>query len=726
MKHISVVLLGNPNTGKSSLFNALVGSHQAVGNYPGVTVEKKTGHFQCDQTRVSVTDLPGTYSLGPDSPDEEIAVSAIAGELAQNDLPEIIVCVVDASNLARNLMLVTQALELELPVVVALNMTDIASKQGLEIDVEALARSLAVPVVKVQANKQIGIEDLKQQLIKDYPPASPLVTFPEIVEEQLGRLAADENVTAALRTPFWLRRILLETTGRMDSLLPPGRDQSCLEAFESARQLIAQQHQLHGLEPICRYEWIGQLVETIVQAPSKKGPSRQGRVDGVLTHPISGSLIFIVVMTVMFQAVFRWALPLMDFIDAGFGWLSATVESWIPAGALRSLLADGLIAGIGSVVIFLPQIVILFFFIAWLEGCGYMARAAWLMDRLMASVGLSGRSFVPLLSSFACAIPGIMATRSIKNPRDRLTTMLVAPLMSCSARLPVYVLLIAACIPDQAILGGWLGLQGLVMLSMYMIGVVVAVMIAFLLKKTILKGPTPPFVMELPGFKWPNLAVVGRRMTSQGWGFIKGAGTLIMAVTVLVWAAGYFPRNAEIETTVRDRHTAELQELKANPAAGSELAELEERIAAEIQGESLRSSYLGKAGAVIEPLVRPLGWDWRVGVAVIASFPAREVVIGTMGVIYNLGDETEEESDRRRDKIKLATWDDQPERRVCTVPVALSMMVFFALCAQCGATLVVLKKETRSWRWPIFTFCYMTSLAYVAALVTYHTASLWI
>jgi ferrous iron transport protein B len=396
------------------------------------------------------------------------------------------------------------------------------------------------------------------------------------------------------------------------------------------------------------------------------------------------------------------------------------VESLMSDGALRSLLVDGVIGGVGAVVIFLPQILILFFFIALLEDCGYMARAAFLMDRLMAGVGLSGKSFIPLLSSFACAVPGIMAARVIENRRDRFATILIAPLMSCSARLPVYVILIGAFVPAQSYLGGLVGLQGLTLLAMYSIGVVVAIGVAWLLKKTLLKGETPPFVLELPSYKWPSLRGVIYRMAERGWAFLARAGTVIFAVTIVIWALAYYPRSDEQVAAAIAAQRADLQAT----ATAEELAAFDDRENLDRLAASLhqRNSFLGRAGQWIEPVVRPLGWDWRIGCAAIASFPAREVVMGVLGVIYHLGGDVdvgdEGDQSRLREKLRAARWDDTGEP-VYNLPVALSIMVFFALCAQCAATLAVIRRETNSWRWPVFTFAYMTTLAYVGALLTY-------
>jgi len=412
---------------------------------------------------------------------------------------------------------------------------------------------------------------------------------------------------------------------------------------------------------------------------------------------------------------------LMGMIEDGQGWLQGLVGSRMAAGPLQSLVVDGIIGGVGSVVVFLPQIFILFGLIAILEDCGYMARAAYLMDKLMSRVGLSGKSFIPLLSSFACAVPGIMATRVIENRRDRLTTILVAPLMSCSARLPVYTLL-CGMLPAKTYLFGTLSLGGLTMFAMYLLGIVAAMLVALVLKRSLLRGATPPFVMELPSYKFPSITGVLYRMLERGWAFIQRAGTVIFAVSVLVWAASYFPRD---EAAVEGPYAAERERLETVVETGADddktvaeerLAEIDHEVASLYQ----QRSWLGQAGKWIEPAVRPLGWDWRIGAAAIASFPAREVIIGVLGVIYNVGDEPEETS--LRERLSRARWDGT-DRPIYTVPVALSIMVFFALCAQCAATLAVIKRETNSWGWPAFTFGYMTALAYVGALLTYQVGT---
>jgi ferrous iron transport protein B len=699
-KSLRVALLGNPNTGKSSLFNALVGGQQQVGNYPGATVEKFVGRCAHEGRELAITDLPGLYSLNPASPDEQIAVDILLTvNVADMQVMDVVVCVLDASNLVRNLYLTTQVLELGIPAVVALNMMDVAAQAETTIDVEQLSAALGVPVVVTHGSRKQGIDELRSAIASATVVATTKVTFSDPVEAAIASAtAATADQAVACHRRCFLNELALSTDVELcgDEQV----ESKPTTNFSAALDLCKQQFDAAGdrisMEPIARYAWINQVVSSVVECrDTEHSLVRRRWLDRVLIHPFSGSLIFLATLTLLFQAVFSWSGPAMDLIGALFAWLGSGVESLIAEGMLRSLIVDGLIAGIGGVVIFLPQILILFFFIGLMEDFGYMARAAYLMDNVMSKVGLSGKSFIPLLSSFACAIPGIMAARSIKNRNDRLATMLIAPLMSCSARLPVYILLTAACIPERQIFGGWISQQALVLVSMYLLGIVVAICVAWILKKTILKGETPVFVMELPSFKMPSISIVSRKMFQQGMDFVKQAGTLILACTVLIWALAYFPRSEE---------TVELS-------------------ATQTSGIQLRNSYLGRAGQAIEPVVRPLGWDWKIGIAVLASFPAREVVVGTMGVIYNLGDEEDEVSEGLRDHLKNARWDHDPTKPVFTVPVGLSIMVFFALCAQCVSTLAVLKKETQSWRWPLFTFVYMTVLAYVAAWVTFVVAS---
>ncbi len=746
---LTVALIGNPNTGKSTLFGALVGIHQHVGNYPGVTVEKKTGRMDHAGRRYELIDLPGLYSLAPRSRDEMVAVDLLLGRREGCPPVDAVICIVDAANLQRNLYLVSQVLELGLPTVVAVNMLDVAQRRGIAIDVPRLCRQLGVPVVATRANRKIGIAQLKDALAKvvadgPQPGESP---FPEAFENEvtaLQSLLPDDVAATRVQGPWprcLLRRLLLDGNGYLEKTLLDGQEEVVGELVAARARLGEADCVVPAIETSARYGWARRVLDGVVDQPSRYQTTASDRIDRLLTHRIWGTLVFALLMVLVFQSVFAGAEPAMEAIDGATG----AVGQWITGsggqpgvmseGALRSLLVDGVIGGAGGVLKFLPQILILFFFIAVLEDCGYMARAAYLMDKMMVRVGLSGKSFIPMLSAFACAIPGIMAARVIENERDRLTTIVVAPLMTCSARLPVYVLLIAAFIPPQAYLGGLLSLQGLTMVGLYLLGIVTAVTAALVLKKTILRGQTPPFLMELPSYKWPSPATVFYRVVQRGWVFIRCAGTLILAVSVIVWAALYYPHNAEVvEAPFQPRQQALQTQLDALAAADPGREEIQRQLTQidrEIAGEYQRQSLLGRMGRVIEPVVRPLGWDWRIGCAVIASFPAREIVVATMGVIYNLGEdldvESEEGSIQMRRRLQEATWDDtgQPGEPVFNVPVALSILIFFTLCAQCAATLAVIKRETNSWRWPAFTFGYMTVLAYLGALVTYQLG-MWI
>jgi ferrous iron transport protein B len=726
-KTLTVALIGNPNTGKSTLFSALAGVRQRVGNYPGVTVEKKLGTAEFHGQVFTIVDLPGTYSLSPRSPDEMVAVDVLLSRRPDLSPIDVVLCIVDASNLERNLYLVSQVLELGLPTVVALNMVDVAADKGLVLDLPRLAAQLPVTFVPVQANRRIGIDQLKQALAEaaDGPPPRMESPFPKTFVAEVEALAALANSNGQPPVPRYLvERLLLDTSGYLAKAHLPGiREAMAIEVQAARARLAAAGLPVPAVESIARYGWAAQVLAGVITRPARRRVTTSDRIDRVLTNRVWGSLVFALVMLVLFQAVFFVAEPASDAIGWLNGVLSGAITQLVPEGALRSMLITGVIGGVGGVLVFLPQIFTLFFFIALLEDCGYLARAAYLMDKLMSRIGLSGKSFIPLLSSFACAVPGIMATRVIENRRDRLVTILVAPLMSCSARLPVYTLLIVAFVPNWTVGSGWLAfpwLRGLVMFAMYSVGIVAAIGAAWALKKTILRGATPPFVMELPSYKMPGLSIVVHRMLEQGWAFVYRAGTLILCVSIVVWGLCYWPHDP---TQVDPALLARQAELSAiadriiepeGGILGRELADVENQIA----GQYLATSYLGRMGKAIEPLVKPLGWDWRIGCAAIASFPAREVVVATLGVIYNLGEEQDETSADLRATLRDATWEGT-DRKVFNLPVALSIMVFFALCAQCASTLAVIRRETGSWNWPALTFVYMTTLAYVGALITF-------
>ena len=698
-----------------------------------------------------------------------VAVDVLLGRRADTQRPAGVIVVVDATNLERNLYLVTQVMELGLPTVVALNMVDTARRRGIQVDVDALARGLGIPVVQCVAHRGEGVEAVAAAVLEalERPVAPPPCTWPEPVVRAEALLAASLE-SLGLTDVTWTerRRALLDVDGEAEHRIVARAGNDARAALGAARRVLEEAGaSAAGLESSVRYACIGGVVAGCLKRPAEPPETNSDRIDAVLTHGVIGAAVLLLVLGAVFFSVFAWTAPLMDFIDGTlFGGLARLAEgwTWLGDGAFRSLVVDGVIAGVGGVLVFLPQILILFGLVAVLEGCGYMARAALLTDRLMRWCGLSGRSIIPMLSSFACAVPGIMSARTIGNRRDRIVTILVAPFMSCSARIPVYVILTAAFVPAE-MLFGFLPLQGLVFTAMYFVGIAVAIPMAFLLKN-LFKGERPSFLVELPPYRVPDFGVVIRRMLEQGKEFVVRAGTLIFAATILIWALSYFPHREddggvaaraaqdhrstmtrELERLEIDRATQEQAVLAAegqSPALGAKAralyeealvafaarrdaleaaqADLDVEAGNAAVGATLAHSYLGRAGRAIEPAFEPMGWDWRVSVAVLASFPAREVVISTLGVVYNLGGDVDDESEGLRRRLQSATWDHGPKKGqpVLDLAGAIALMVFFALCAQCVSTLVTIKKETASWGWPVFSFVSMTTLAYLGALVT--------
>lgn len=760
----TVALIGNPNTGKSTLFNALSGMKVRTGNYPGVTVEKKIGKVTWHEREIDLVDLPGTYSLSPRSPDELVSVDVLLGSQSGVAAVDAVVCIVDASNLERNLYLVSQVLDLGIPTVLVLNMIDVARTRGVTVNAEELAKRLKIPVVVTEAHRRKNLDIVKQAIADsvDRPLRVPQDLFPEPFHAEAGQIREKVRELHDRDLPnFLAQRLLLDRGGQIEQELTghteAGRKlQAELEA--SRERLAAANCRVPAIEARVRYGWAREVLEGVLTRPKERPASKSDRIDRLLTHRFFGLLVFAVLMLLVFQSIYAWALPLMDLIDSGQEAVAGFVTGLLDPGPLRSLIVDGVIAGVGGVLIFLPQICLLFLFIATLEDCGYMSRAAFLMDKLMSRLGLSGKSFVPLMSSFACAIPGVMATRVIENRRDRFVTILVAPLMSCSARLPVYLLLINAFIPDEMVLNFGtvslagqpftlgLGLRASVLFLMYCIGAVVAIPVAWGLKKLFFPGETPHFVMELPGYKVPSVRVVFDRVYDRGKAFVVRAGTLIFATTIVIWALGYFPGDHGKQHDLQRSITAAETLLEQNPENPKRFEITLSDLQAEhnkVSAELIENSFLGRMGHAIEPAVKPLGWDWRIGVGAIASFPAREVIISTLGTIYSLGGDIDVEAEIAEvaknksgegqvpqkqggliGSLQSSRWPDG--RKVFNVPVALSIMVFFALCAQCAATLMVIKRETNTWRWPIFSFVYMTVLAYIGALITYQVGSLWL
>jgi ferrous iron transport protein B len=608
-----VALVGNPNTGKTALFNALTGSRQKVANYAGVTVERKEGFVVTAAGRtLSILDLPGTYSLRARSPDEAVTRDAVLGRLAGEEEPDVVVAVADATNLRLVLRLILELKSVGRPMVLALNMYDIAQRQGLRIDLEGLQRELGCPIVTTVATRKRGIAELTAKV-------DELITSGVLSTENVWSEPSATGIRSAHREA-----------------------QRILKAYVR---------------------------------PPEHPDTITGKIDAVLLHPVAGLAILFALLFLMFQAVFTWAGPPADAIEAGVGWLGAQAGTLLPDGLIKSLIVDGLFAGVGSVLVFLPQILVLFFFIILLEDFGYMARAAFLMDKIMGGAGLHGRAFIPLLSSFACAIPGVMAARVIDQKRDRMTTILVAPLMTCSARIPVYTLIIGAFIPDR-IVGPGLNLQGLVMFGLYAAGIVSALAVSFVIRKVFWRGAVEPFLMELPTYKLPSFENVARNLLLRAQIFMSRAGRIILPLMVIVWVLSTFP----------------------GPPPGA-------------AGPAIDYSLAGKIGHAIQPAFAPIGFNWQMVVALIPGFAAREVAVAALGTVYAVGDA---EANVGALGARLAEhW---------SLATGLSFLAWYIFAPQCAATLGVVKRETNSWGWTAVMFGYMLALAYLASFAVYHTA----
>ena len=707
----TIALVGNPNSGKSTVFNRLTGLRQKTANFPGVTVEKHIGRLTLDGSVIDLVDLPGTYSLSWNSDDERIAVDVLLGRVAGTPLPDVILAVVDATRLYQGLYLLQQLAELGRPMVVALTMTDTAIRKNIRIDTAALAKRLGnIPVCTIVATTGSGITQLKElvaQASTREPQQIPSF-WPEL--RQAATTLSDEVGDTPLSV-VEIERALIDNDSHAIETLRRELGSTATQRITELRQTLCGDDPPVAVEARRRYEWIR---ETLPSVQTQAGATARwgSKLGAWLNQPLPATALFLLVMATVFQAVFAWATPMMDLIDAGASAAGAWMEATLPPGMLTSLLADGVIAGVGSVIIFLPQILILFLFIIVMEDTGYLARAAFLVDRGMRAVGLSGQSVIPLLSGFACAVPGIMATRVIPNRRDRVATIMAAPFMTCSARLPVYALLIAAFVPNRSF--GLVNLQGLVMFGLYMLGIVGGVATALLLKRSALRGPSPTFILALPEFHVPNLQTVLMKLLDRVRIFLRRAGTVIFTVAVLVWALAYFPRSDLIET---ERVNARTQAAVALDGEALELAVA--NIDNEAAAAHLSQSWLGRAGQFVEPLFTPLGWDWRISAAVIAGFPAREVVVAVLGTIYAVGAAADEAS--LADRLTSATWPDG--QLVFTLPMVLGLLVFYAWCLQCAATLAVIKRETNGWGWPLFAWSYMTGLGYLGALVIFQIGS---
>ncbi len=712
-----VAIVGNPNAGKTTLFNALTGSHQKVGNYPGVTVERISGKVAIGESVFEFIDIPGLYSLKAVSEDERVAANAIVGEVAGEPKPDLLVCVVDASNIERNLFLYSQVAGLDIPMLVALTMVDRLDRKKLTLDIKQLSDSLGVEVIPVVGHKDKGIAELKSAIRRNTEsPRVPRLVFGmsqateakvEQLRERMARIGEDVS-----------RADLYDMLRDSDSPVAtyardfPELEEDYVAAAEAVQADPVQNEEASTRE---RYAWATNVANQVLTKPAQPAKkSTTDKLDAILTNRVWGFGIFLAVMYLVFQSIYSFSEPLMGGIEWLFGalgdWISPKLES-VPI--LQSLVVDGLVAGVGGVLVFLPQIVVLFFFIAILEGTGYLARAAFMMDRLLGWCGLNGRAFIPLLSSFACAIPGIMAARVMPDAKARLATILVAPLMSCSARLPVYLLLIGIFVEPK--FGPiW---AGIALFAMHMVGLVISIPIVWILNRKLLKGKRLPFLLELPPYQWPKWKDVLLAMYFRGKVFVKTAGTIIVVMSIIIWAASYFPRSDEgaIGQAFKRQWTS-----LGKSTSDERFEAAQSTFVAQRQ---LENSYLGRFGRFLEPVFVPAGFDWRITTAILSAFPARETVVPSLGIIFSVGEDTDEENKSLRSAIAEATWPDG--RPLMNIWTAIGLMVFFALCCQCSSTLAAIKRETNSWKWPVFVFFYMTTLAYISAVIIYQVGRLF-
>ncbi len=697
-----VLIVGNPNSGKTTLFNALTGLHQKVGNYPGVTVEKKLGKIEDARGRqIELHDLPGVYSLIPKSLDEQIAVDEILGPQPASEQfrpADLLIVVADATNLERNLYLCLQILDLGIPTLLALNMMDEAERGEIVIDAAGLARRLEIPVFAVSAKRGRGIEELRAQIF------SSLKNFSGATRERHDLPAEVEALFAPVTSWLLAQGMAQERSAQAEALRVVSDDtaltkwvahpqyQNLFARVQHAREQLTQRKWAwRQAETKIRYAHLDRVLADCVQRGGAHNLSRSEKIDRVLTHRFFGPLILLALLAAIFQTIFSWAEAPMNAIESLFAWLGAQASATLPEGALADLIVNGALAGVGAVVVFLPQILALFFFLTLLEDSGYLARAAFMLDRFMARLGLRGYSVIPLLSSFACAIPGIMAARTIKNPKDRLITIMVAPLMSCSARLPVYALMISAFIPNLPVLGV-LSSQGLTLLGLYLLGIVMALLSAYVLKRFVIKGASQTFIMELPAYRLPSLRTILWQMYERAKLFVINAGKVILAISIVLWFLASYPK------------------VESASANGSEST-------ITTTSPPILQSYAGRLGKMIEPAIEPLGFDWKIGIGLITAFAAREVMVGTLATIYNVenADETSVDLQRAMREDRNPTTGEP----IYTPLVALSLMVFFVLACQCMSTVAVVRRETNSWRWPIAMIVYMNALAYLGALVVY-------
>jgi ferrous iron transport protein B len=704
-----VLIVGNPNCGKSTLFNAMSGGSAHVGNYPGVTVDRTSATVALASRKVELVDVPGMYSLTASSPEEQLAVNALVEQRTQ-----AVVCVVDVTTLQRGLYLALQLIESGVPVVVALNMMDAAEKIGLRVDTDRLSALLGAAAVPVVATKRRGLDALRAALeaalAAPQGQTPPMIRYGAALESDIAELTPAIEHWRPNAPPSELRAFALWCMLSVgdDSLV--GVPREAREAANRIHSRAVEQGRNPDLEIIGgRYAWLDATVKETCSVRVSEVPFSE-RVDRVLTHPLGGILVFGVVMFSVFEALFAGAEPFMGAIEGLTAFLQAETSALLPAGVLRDLVVQGIIAGVGNVIVFAPQILMLFLFIGFLEDTGYLARVAFVIDRPMKSVGLHGKAFVPLLSGFACAVPAVMATRTIERRRDRLVTMLALPLMSCSARLPVFILVVGTVFAGESV--GWFSAGAVALFAMYTLSVVVTLAAAAVIRRTVLRGPTPTFLLEMPPYRWPSARILWINAWRRLRVFLVDAGTIILAMTIILWAFLSFPKSDE----VIQQYSLERERIErlALPEAQREAA-LRELDGQEAR-EQLEQSFGGQFGHAIEPILRPIGFDWQIGVGIIGAFAAREVFVSTLGVVFGIG-EADEENKPLRQALQDATHADGTP--VMTPLSGVSLMIFFLLACQCMSTIAVVKRESGSWKWPVFLFSYMTVLAYVASLVVY-------
>ena len=702
-KKLKIALVGNPNSGKSSLFNYLTGLNQKIGNFPGVTVEKKSGFCLLpENTPAEIIDLPGTYSIYPRSLDEEIVAEVLLDHHSATT-PDKVVVTVDATNVKRGFLLLSQIIDMGLPTILALNMMDLAAKAGINYDLNAMSKKLGIPVVPINARNGVGLDDLKKELSKpqaasEHPINPVLKELQNPIKELRGKLGIDNDYEAYqfLEQPKTLKFLGKEKQKVVDNI----RDK--YEYFPGKFQ---------GAETIQRYSYIQNLLnEVTLKASDHSWKKNSARLDSILLHKVWGYVIFFSILFLIFQSIFAWAQVPMDFIDTAFAKLSSYLISVLPSGPFSSLLAEGIVPGIGGILIFIPQIAILFAFISILEESGYMARVVFMMDKVMRKFGLNGKSVVPLMSGVACAIPAIMAARTIDNWKERTITILVTPLMSCSARLPVFTILIALIVPNQKALG-FFNLQGLALMGLYLLGFVAAMGSAAVIKLLIRVKERSYLIMELPTYRIPKWSNVGYTIVEKTKAFVFEAGKIILAISIILWVlASYGPGDA------LEKAEAKVLEESKN------LRLTEEGLANRIAAYKLEHSYAGIIGKGIEPIIRPLGYDWKIGIALITSFAAREVFVGTIATIYSIGTVSDSDTATIQERLRTEINPETGGPRF-TPAVGFSLLVFYTFAMQCMSTLAVVYRETKGWKWPLIQLTYMTALAYFSALLVYQLLS---